>query len=166
MGRLTLPLVFVIQLVSIVSATSATAGGIQGKREGTATADTVKKKAKSPTGAMWRSLAFPGWGQWYNGKKLKAALAFGAETGVVGAAVYFDGRLRKASTFEDQEYWRDRRNLMYWWLGAAILLSMADAYVDAQLSDFDEGPELSAALPRGDRQGVGSTLRLKIRLPL
>ena len=29
-----------------------------------------------------RSLAVPGWGQWYNEKKLKAAVVFAAELGI------------------------------------------------------------------------------------
>jgi len=44
--------------------------------------DTVKVSVKSPTGAMIRSLLFPGWGQLYNKKYFKAILVFGAEIGL------------------------------------------------------------------------------------
>ncbi len=39
----------------------------------------VALKSKSPIGALWRSVAFPGWGQLYNKKYFKAGLAFGTE---------------------------------------------------------------------------------------
>ncbi|RMD95173.1 MAG: hypothetical protein D6814_13605 [Calditrichaeota bacterium] len=44
---------------------------------------------------------------------------------------------------EEKAFWQDKRNLNFWLLGATKLLSMLDAYVDAQLSDFDESPSLT-----------------------
>ena len=52
--------------------------------------DSVKLKTKNPTGAMIRSLVFPGLGQWYNNKKFKALIVFGAETGLLANAIYLN----------------------------------------------------------------------------
>ena len=44
----------------------------------------------------------------------------------------------QAEEFEKYESARDSRNLKMWFLAAAIFYSMFDAYVDAQLSDFEQ----------------------------
>lgn len=107
-------------------------------------ADSVKveKQLPSPKGAMIRSVIFPGWGQWYNGKKFKSVLVFLTEVGIVGASVYWNDRANNADYELDRSIYLDNRNLAYWYLGGAILLSMADAYVDAHLAGFDVSPEL------------------------
>ncbi|MGH7493986.1 MAG: DUF5683 domain-containing protein [bacterium] len=122
-------------------------------------------KKKNPTGAAFRSLAIPGWGQYYNGQKIKAALAMAAEVGEIGTAIYWDMRAKKASTPEEKFIYQDYRNQAYWFLAGTILLSMLDAYVDGQLADFDESPSLQehnagAAMPPDTR----FALRLQIRL--
>ena len=99
--------------------------------------------AKNPTGAMLRSLAVPGWGQFYNGKWLKGILVAGAETGLVANAIVLNKWAKGTGTEDEQLYYLDNRNLSFWILGAVILYSMADAYVDAALFDFDESPDLS-----------------------
>ena len=121
---------------------------------GLAHADTLapkkSKKAKNPTGAMVRSILFPGWGQLYNGKWFKALIVFGAEAGFIGMAVYYNQKAHddQLSALE-REFYADQRNTNYWRTGVAILISMLDAYVDAHLSDFDESPDLSMhAAPR------------------
>ncbi|MDZ7261556.1 MAG: DUF5683 domain-containing protein [candidate division KSB1 bacterium] len=101
------------------------------------------KKDRSPTGAMLRSLAFPGWGQWYNGKKFKALIAFGAESALLANAIYLNQKVVASTGWEEREFYINNRNLSVWWLLGTILLSMADAYVDAQLANFDESPDLS-----------------------
>jgi len=98
---------------------------------------------KNPTGAMLRSLAVPGWGQFYNGKWFKGILVAGAETGLVANALVLDQWAKNSATENERLYYLDNRNLSFWILGAVILYSMADAYVDAALFDFDESPELS-----------------------
>lgn len=126
-------------------------------------AENAKLEKKSPTGALLRSLAFPGWGQWYNEKKLKAIIAFSAETFLIGLALHLNhqaNRDRRPEDFTDpgreitkgnfrnlvereRNFYLDRRNLTYWWLAGVKLLSMLDAYVDAYLHDFDAGPDLA-----------------------
>lgn len=98
---------------------------------------------KTPSGAMLRSLAVPGWGQWYNGKKFKAVIFAGGEIGLVADAIIQNQLAVRAQTDIDRLFYRDNRSLAIWWLAAAILFSMADAYVDAHLYHFDESPELS-----------------------
>ncbi len=97
----------------------------------------------SPTGAMVRSIIFPGWGQWYNHKKLKALLVFATESGIITTAVYWQRQSKRAPTHGEHDFDLDNRNLAFWYLGGAILLSMADAYIDAQLAGFDVSPDLS-----------------------
>ena len=120
---------------------------------------------KNPTGAAFRSLAIPGWGQYYNGQKIKAALAMAAEAAEIGTAIYWNGRARGASDPEEQFLYRDYRNQALWILAATILVSMLDAYVDAHLYDFDESPSLDQG-NAGTRQPeeLRFGLRLQIRL--
>jgi hypothetical protein len=122
-------------------------------------------KKRNPTGAAFRSLAIPGWGQYYNGQKIKAALAMAAELGEIGTAIYWNMRAKEASSPEEEFLYKDYRNQAFWFLAGTIVLSMLDAYVDAHLSDFDEGPSLQgsnaeAALPPDTRFAI----RLQIRL--
>ncbi len=120
----------------------------------------------SPTGAMLRSLAVPGWGQWYNHKRFKAVVIAGAEVGLVVDAIVQNQLAASAKNIYDREYYRNNRSLAIWWLGAVILYSMADAYVDAHLFDFDESTNLSfkteaAAMPGERRPMMGITLVMR-----
>ncbi len=92
---------------------------------------------------MLRSLAVPGWGQWYNEKKLKAAVVFAAELGITINSVVQNQWLKQSETDLEKEYYLNNRNLSNWALAAVILVSMLDAYVDAHLYHFDESPDLA-----------------------
>jgi len=117
-------------------------------------------KKKSPTGAMFRSLAIPGWGQFYNEQYVKSALVFAGETTLIALSFYYNSQAgSRESGSVDEAYYKDRRNLMYWLLGAVVLLSMLDAYIDAHLYDFDAGPDLSMRIgtldiPTGQQIGL------------
>lgn len=126
--------------------------------------DTVKTSVKSPTGAMIRAIIFPGWGQWYNKKYFKAVLVFGAEIGLVTNSVYLNQKYKASQTELEREFYINNRNLSNWWLVGVILFSMADAFVDAQLSDFDESPDLSSLIisPVGSGGDVGVKVSLFI----
>jgi len=112
------------------------------------------RTVKNPTAAMLRSLALPGWGQWYNEKKFKAVVMMGAELGLVADAIVQNQLAARSEQFYEREYYRNNRSLAIWWLGAVILYSMADAYVDAHLFGFDERPELTLGLA-GAPAGAG-----------
>lgn len=104
---------------------------------------TKTDSVKSPQGAMLRSLIFPGWGQWYNGHRLKAVVVFGAEVGLLANSIYLNQKCQASQTTLEREFYINNRNLSNWWLLGVILFSMADAFVDAHLYRFDESPELS-----------------------
>ncbi len=126
---------------------------------------TSTKPKKSPNGAVLRSLLVPGWGQYYNGQKWKAALVCAAEIGEIGTAIYWNRESKRVNDERFKLIYEDYRNASYWFLAGTIVLSMLDAYVDAQLSDFDESPSL-------DDRTLGAfappqpvlALRFKIRL--
>lgn len=113
----------------------------------------VPLKKKSPMGALIRSVAFPGWGQLYNEKYIKAALVFGVEATYIALAAdewrkrdFHKGNYQKAPPNSPEQYWEfdqyrfheDRRNLYLWVVSGIIFLSMFDAYVDAHLYTFDK----------------------------
>ena len=103
----------------------------------------TKLKTKSPKSAMIRSLVFPGLGQFYNEQYIKAAIVLAGQGTLIGFSFYYNNKASNSTTPLEKEFYQDRRNLMYWWIGAATLLSMLDAYIDAHLYDFDTGPDLA-----------------------
>lgn len=111
-------------------------------KTGYAQKDSIEVVTHSVKGAMMRSIVFPGWGQWYNGKKWKTCLIIGGELGLVGNAMYMNQKMHQASTPEEFRFYQDKRNLTLWWLVGLYFLNILDAYVDAQLRDFDVSPEL------------------------
>ncbi len=118
------------------------------------------RPGKSTTGAVFRSLAVPGWGQYYTKNYWKAAGFLIVEGGILWGISYQHDRMRaykrSADNYEKagetlnvaeyrrfEFYRRDNRNELFWWLAGMTLLSMGDAYVDAQLFGVDMSPSLS-----------------------
>ena len=135
-------LIFTIQLGEVTASaqTSMTDSTV------TLQSDTLVKESpqqKSPGGAVLRSLLVPGWGQFYNGQKIKAAIVCAGEVALIGTAVYWDRQASNAPDDQTGFVYRDYRNQALWFLAGTIVLSMLDAYVDAQLADFDEDPSLA-----------------------
>jgi hypothetical protein len=111
----------------------------------------LARKRRSPTGAMWRSFAVPGWGQIYNGERWKAGGIIAAQAGTLYMAVdnYLTARryLREAREATDDKVKREKLSrhndyiveTEFWgWLFVGIMtFSMMDAYVDAHLADWD-----------------------------
>lgn len=87
----------------------------------------------SPTGTLLKSVAFPGWGQWANGKKQKAAIYFGIESYWITKALIWRHRARTAENLADYTHAQDRRNYFYWLTGITVFVSMFDAYADRYL---------------------------------
>ncbi len=104
------------------------------------TQDSTATAPKLPNKALMYSI-IPGGGQLYNGKKIKAALMFGAQfwmlyqfqTNRSAYNLWDDGSYMKT-----REYYRDNRNKYAWYSTFVYIYNLADALVDSHLSDFDE----------------------------
>lgn len=122
------------------------------KRSSNSDSTKAPLRKKSPRGAVIRAALFPGWGQWYNEKKLKSMLIFGTEIGFISAAVWHNQQVVKPWTTAEnyiKEFHINMRNQYVWYLVGTILYSMADAYVDAHLFDFDESEDLALIIHPG-----------------
>ena len=105
--------------------------------------DSTATAPQSPKKAVVYSI-IPGGGQLYNGKKIKAALMFGAQfwmlyqfqTNRSAYNLWDDG-----SYMKPREYYRDNRNKYAWYSTFVYIYNLADALVDSHLSDFDEKDE-------------------------
>lgn len=112
-------------------------------------------RTKNPTGALLRSLALPGWGQLYNEQYIKSALVLAAEGLLVAGAVVEHQRagddhavyqdLSQSEAVREAAWNRysrriDKRNAYLWYYAGFKFLSVIDAFVDAHLYRFDEGP--------------------------
>ncbi len=115
------------------------------------TVNQISHSLPSPKGAMIRAILFPGWGQWYNKKQIKSGVVFLAESGIIGAAIYWNRKAKNETDTFYRDFYIDNRNLAFWYLGGFILISMADAFVDAHLAGFDISPELG--ILSGDQRG-------------
>ncbi|HPM01571.1 MAG: hypothetical protein KA886_04300 [Candidatus Cloacimonetes bacterium] len=107
---------------------------------------------KNPTYASTLSFICPGGGQIYNNSYIKAGTVILADAYFIGMAVYNEDKrqeTRKKMLLADneviKEYYRNRMNDYYekrqsdyWWIGITTFLSMADAYVDAHLYNFEK----------------------------
>jgi hypothetical protein len=111
-----------------------------------AAGDRPGTQKKSPTGAVLRSMVVPGWGQVYTRNYWKAG-AFAAVQGSLIAGVWWNENQVKdyirAHDFVFEKFHRNQRNRLIWWLAGITLLSMGDAYVDAQMYGLDWSPNIS-----------------------
>jgi hypothetical protein len=135
---------------------------------------TAEKSKHSPTGALLRSAVFPGWGQLYNKKYIKAVIIGAGESVLIYQTAW---HWHKTSTYKDlyinaeagsdarRDYfykfdsYRDLRNQYIWFLGLTVFYSMFDAYVDAHLQNFDID-----LTPEFDPEQENLTLWLKVGL--
>ena len=168
-------------------------------RNATAAQDT--NEGRTPRGALWRSLAFPGWGQFYNRDYLKIPIVYAA-LGGVGYLTYstndsylthrraalfrlgeeraeegepnewaqfedewltvraqFGGTVSSAQVRDRRDTLRRNRDLLVILSGVTYALSVIEAYVAAQLKDFDVGEDLGFSVLPG-QHGVSTTLRV------
>lgn len=120
---------------------------VQGTDTSSRVADTLvsrkKSNLRSPSGALLRSLAIPGWGQVYNRKYFKAVIVAGGQGVLLGTAIVEwkrasdaknDASLPLTTRLEDYRLHTNNRNMLLWLYAAAAVVSMLDAYVDAHLS--------------------------------
>ena len=134
-----------------------------------------KSNLRSPTGALLRSLAIPGWGQVYNKKYFKALIVAGGQGVLLGSAIAEWKRASDAknntslSSFQRLEDYRlhtNNRNMLLWLYAASTVVSMLDAFVDAHLSqDTGEGvPQIGNIFLEPDTDKKALLLKLKINL--
>lgn len=140
----------------------------------TIAADTLEDSGVSAAGAFARSLVMPGWGQAYVGSPGRGAVYFALEAGAAWMTFKTFGQLEEA---RDVQAWEreagrlgenqklgvvsSREEQFEDWLTLSIfvlLFSGIDAYVTAQLADFDEHV--------GVRPGADGGMRLEATLPL
>lgn len=113
--------------------------------------DTAVAPTGSPTLTMFKSVVFPGWGQFSNRKYVKAGAIFLIETYFIYKAIDYgkeasDWRTKwqeapdelKNEYFDKYADNRDRRNTNLWYTALTVFLSMFDAYVDAHLRNFPD----------------------------
>jgi hypothetical protein len=108
------------------------------------------ERRKSPRVAVLSSMALPGLGQLYNGRRLKTMIAAGTFTYYVGTAWFEQKKSQRYLAARDGFSpntldWRNQ-DMFYrfhkenavtylWWSGAAWLITALDAFVDAHLYD-------------------------------
>jgi hypothetical protein len=147
---------------------------------GTAVSDTLVA-GKSPTGALVRSVVFPGGGQFYTHNYLKGLVVFGTETTFItlAAVEWSRANVHKKNfqnphypyserlwEFDQYQFYEDQRNLFLWITAGVVFLSMFDAYVDAQLYNFDREKvrDLSISLVPEFNDGV--VMKIVVKIPL
>ena len=99
---------------------------------------------KNPTGALLRSAALPGWGQFYNDKPIKGLLFGSVELGLLSWLIVEHLASEDARHSGDEHAYEahsQRRLDLIWYTSAAWLFGMLDAYVDAYLYSFDSENE-------------------------
>lgn len=135
---------------------------------------------KSPSGAILRSLALPGWGQYYVESYWKVPVFLGA----AGTCVYFivdnnnsfknkQSQIDKAITINpgdpyielykrQRELYRDNRDQAAFFLAGVYILSALDAYVGAHLFDFDVSDKLSMNLSPNRNNYLNINFQIKL----
>jgi len=136
--------------------------------------ETSKGTVDSPTVNLFKSVVFPGWGQYCNRKYIKAGVIFAVESYFIYKAVDngrqasdWHARFQEAPTdlketyFSEYSGYRDRRNTFLWYTALTVFLSMFDAYVDAHLQNFPKNA--SGAENLSVEAGPGGETRLTLR---
>ncbi len=133
---------------------------------GTEAAPVRSAGERSPSGALLRSAALPGWGQFYNDRPVKGILLGTLELSLLAflisehasAEAARDDYYESGDPADEASYERhsDRRLDLIWYTSAAWLYGMLDAYVDAHLFAFEEeNGEF------GREAGIGAILYLR-----
>ncbi len=76
--------------------------------------------------------------------------------GLGANTLYMNQKMHQASSPEEFRFYQDKRNLTLWWWAGLYFLNLLDAYVDAQLGDFDVTPELGI-----EKKQVTLAIRMK-----
>jgi hypothetical protein len=159
-------LIFLISLSVITTSISADSLSVQG--------DSVMrvKPKRAPMGALLRSVAVPGWWQYYNHKYVKSVVVFGAEMFFIVKTVHWwkktedqynsiqqtDDKSQQDTRYNIYRSYRTSRDDYLWAVGLTVFLSMFDAYVDAHLAGFDVDITPDFEPPKG-----GASIKLSLR---
>jgi len=123
------------------------------------------EREKSATVAMVSSMVLPGLGQLYNGRRIKTVIAVGVFTYYLGTAWLeqkeSQEHLKIRDTLPQNSFGWKNEDILYefhkenavtylWWSGAAWLITVLDAFVDAHLYDV-------RAVTPAVTQGAGGT---------
>ena len=114
---------------------------------------TTNSNFDSPSWIGVRSLVIPGWGQYYNGHKLKSGIIAGTQLTMAYSIILQNERFQNAKSAYDRDttassrthwkafmkFYENDRNKMIWWSAGAMLYSVYDAFVDAHLKNFEVG---------------------------
>ena len=109
--------------------------------------DSVYVMSKSPLGAVLRSAIIPGWGQFYNHSYLKIPVIWGlgfwfGYEWKQNNDQYVYYRQKYSETHDEfyrtnRTFYRDQRDLFTIYMVITYIANLVDAYVDANLFDFD-----------------------------
>lgn len=109
--------------------------------------DSVYVMSKSPWGAVLRSAIIPGWGQFYNESYLKIPVIWGLGFWLgyewkQNNDLYVFYRKKYSGTKDEfyrinRTFYRDQRDLFTIYMVITYIANLVDAYVDANLFDFD-----------------------------
>ncbi len=130
---------------------------------------------KSPLVAVLLSAAIPGGGQVYNGSYWKVPIIIGAQVFFVTQwlsnnksyeyyRTQYSNSISVYPPYGDlnlkdlRDSYRDQRDSYAWYMAGVYLLSLVDAYVDAELSGFEVSPNLSST-----PAGTAVALNLRVR---
>jgi hypothetical protein len=151
---------------------------------GTVTSDTthpsILRKKKSPGLAMLYSALLPGAGQFYNESYWKVPVVLGFSLYFTSEWLnynrrYHDNRDQFAASLaidgigdsrllSARDFYKSERDTFTWYLFLTYLITIADAYVDASLYDFNVGGDLSLRVLPGTSAvqptPIGFTLHL------
>ena len=115
--------------------------------------DTLSAKPQASKGrvrgAVLRSVMLPGWGQFYNGKRVKGSVIATVEVASAAAWVVRRKQIKDRGI--------QARNIYFFSTIGIVLYSIADAYVDAHLSRVNW-----AEVEAGVDENGAAKLRLKV----
>jgi hypothetical protein len=98
--------------------------------------------AKSSKTAMLLTTFVPGGGQFYTERYVKGIIIGGAQSYLLYKEVQTQIRLNEierdiSALPEEKQYLLDQRSQFAWWMALVWTLGLLDAYVDAQLYNFE-----------------------------
>ncbi len=103
----------------------------------------VNDKATAQSESIFRSISFPGWGQFYNDQPRKGLIIIGAEAALIGGSIYFGKKqtdkyndylistnpLETANLYDDAEKYRDLKRLSIALAGTLWIYNVIDAWL-------------------------------------